>query len=430
MNSDGWQNLLNFDRDHIWHPYASMPPAQGALLVTEAHGVKLTLADGQQLIDGMASWWAAIHGYNHPMLNQAVQQQLAKMAHVMFGGLTHPPAIALAKKLLEITPTSLQRVFLADSGSVAVEVALKMALQYWQALGQPRKQKFLTLRHGYHGDTFGAMAVCDPINGMHHLFSGLLPQHLFAAAPPNLSEERPFAAALESFSSLIEQHHPEIAAVILEPIVQGAGGMRIYDPSYLTAVRRLATQYEIPLILDEIATGFGRTGSLFAYEQAGIEPDILCLGKALTGGYMTLAATLTTAKISDIISQASPGALMHGPTFMANPLACAVALASIELLLASPWQTRIRAIETQLHDSLSRCKSFPQVADVRILGAIGVIEMQRPVNVQQIQQQCIARGIWIRPFGRLIYIMPPYIISADELETLTSAIVEIVKQSK
>ena len=418
---------LSFDSAHIWHPYAAIPSTTPLFPVVAAQGVRLTLADGRELIDGMSSWWAAIHGYNHPQLNAAIQDQLHKMAHVMFGGLTHQPAVELARLLVNITPEPLQQVFFCDSGSVSVEVAIKMALQYWHAMGLPQKQKLLTVRNGYHGDTFGAMAVCDPINGMHNLFSHILPQHYFAPAPHCRSDETWQQEDIHAFQTLLAQHHETLAAVILEPLLQGAGGMRMYCPKYLRQVRQLCDQYNVLLILDEIATGFGRTGSLFACEQAGVAPDILCLGKALTGGYMTLAATLTTENISHTISSHPPGVFMHGPTFMANPLACAVAKASIELLLANPWQEWIHSIEHQLHVELSVCQDFPQVADVRVLGAVGVVELTQPVDVKVIQPQFVDKGVWIRPFRNLIYIMPPYIIQPHELSHITQAMIEVIQ---
>jgi len=418
-------NWQKFEAAHVWHPYASMFNPIPAYPVKRAHGVELELTSGRRLIDGMASWWCAIHGYNVPELNAAVEQQLGDMAHVMFGGLTHQPAADLARKLLEITPANMNHVFFADSGSVAVEVAIKMALQYWQAQHRPEKQRLLTIRGGYHGDTFGAMSVCDPVGGMHHLFSGLLARQLFADAPATRSDETWNDDQIASFSSLIETHQHEIAAVILEPMVQGAGGMRFYAPEFLRQVRVLCDAHDVLLICDEIATGFGRTGRLFACEHAGIQPDIICVGKALTGGYMTLAATLCSTRVCNGIHRDGAGVLMHGPTFMANPLACAVSLASIDLLLASPWQQRVSAIEQQLQRELEPCLALGAVADVRVKGAIGVIEMHEPLDVAQIQSLLVEQGVWLRPFGKLLYTMPPYVISSAQLSRVTAAMTQV-----
>jgi len=421
-------NLINFDKAHIWHPYTSLNHPSPVFAVESASGVRIKLSDGRELIDGMSSWWAAIHGYNHPQLNNAIEQQLKSMAHVMFGGLTHLPAIELAKKLIDITHPDLQHVFFADSGSVAVEVAIKMAIQYWASKKQPNKQRLLTIRNSYHGDTFGAMAVCDPDNGMHHLFSDVLAKHLFAKSPDCFGQQQADADALEDFEKLLSQNQNSIAAVILEPIVQGAGGMRFYSADYLKQVSLLCKQYDSLLILDEIATGFGRTGSLFAYEQAGIAPDILCVGKALTGGYLSLAATLCSSKVANGIGQGEHPVLMHGPTFMANPLACAVANASLELLAESTWQANVKKIEQQLKDELNDCLQCPSVKGVRVMGAIGVVELHNPIDIHWIQPRFVELGVWVRPFSNLVYVMPPYIIEADDLSKVTSAIHQVVSE--
>ncbi|EMQ2847144.1 adenosylmethionine--8-amino-7-oxononanoate transaminase [Proteus mirabilis] len=416
---------IAFDLRHIWHPYTSMSNPLPAYPIVSAKGVELTLANGKQLIDGMSSWWAAIHGYNHPELNTAVTEQLAAMSHVMFGGITHPPAVALCRKLLAITPTPLECIFLADSGSVAVEVAIKMALQYWQAKGEKR-QRIVALKRGYHGDTFGAMSVCDPDNSMHSLYKGYLPNHLFVEAPKTGFYQPWDATDIDALRTTLAQHHQHIAAVMLEPIVQGAGGMRIYHPEYLTQARALCDEFNVLLIADEIATGFGRTGKLFACEHAGISPDIMCVGKALTGGYMTLSATLTTRHIADTISQGDAGCFMHGPTYMGNPLACAVANASLSLLEQGHWVNQVAQIEDQLKTELLPLKQAKSVKDVRVLGAIGVVEMVEPVNMAKLQKYFVDEGVWIRPFGQLIYIMPPYIISPEKLTKLTQAIEKAV----
>ena len=426
MSSSSPPDWHRFDHDHLWHPYTSMTEPLATFPVVGASGVELELADGRKLIDGMSSWWAAIHGYNVPELNAALIAQSQKMCHVMFGGLSHEPAAELGRRLVEMTAEPLQHVFLADSGSVAVEVAIKMALQYWFAQGESGRQRLLTVRGGYHGDTFGAMAVCDPVNGMHSMFSGVLAEHLFAPAPECGDESEWDDAYIAEFRGLLHKHQHEIAAVILEPIVQGAGGMRFYCPEYLQQVRRLCDEYGVLLIFDEIATGFGRSGTLFAYEQANVVPDIMTVGKALTGGMMTLAATLTTERIAKGITADGRGVLMHGPTFMGNPLACAVANASLDLLLASPWQQRVLAIESQLKEELAACEESDSVAEVRVKGAIGVVELKEPVDMRWIQPRLVELGVWIRPFGKLLYVMPPFVISPDQLTVLTSAMQRVV----
>ena len=403
---------MNFDNQHVWHPYAKIPNDVPTYLVESANGVYLNLKDNRRVIDGMSSWWSVIHGYNNPILNQSMKDQIDRVSHVMFGGLTNQPAIEICKKLIEITPANLDKVFLADSGSVSVEVSLKMALQYWYNKGFRDKTRFVTPKGGYHGDTFGAMAVCDPENGMHHLFSDVLPQHFFSNRPTigNTSE------ALLDLEKILKKNHQRIAAMILEPIVQGAGGMNIYESEYLKGARKLCDNHNVLLIVDEIATGFGRTGKLFGCEHAGVSPDILCLGKSLTGGYMTMSAVLTTAEVAENV-----GVLMHGPTFMGNPLSSSVANASIDLLLSSDWQTKVIEIEKILEKELLPLKSKETISDVRVIGAIGIVEFKQPLDIHSTQERLIGEGVWLRPYGKLLYTMPPFIISEDELKRITRA---------
>ncbi|MCR9565889.1 adenosylmethionine--8-amino-7-oxononanoate transaminase [Vibrio diabolicus] len=412
---------LAFDRQHIWHPYTSTLTPLTCYPVASANGVHIKLEDGTELVDGMSSWWSTIHGYNHPHLNQAAHQQIDQVSHVMFGGITHQPAISLCKKLLSLAPSNLEHVFLADSGSVAVEVSLKMALQYWHARGE-RRPKFLTLRHGYHGDTFAAMSVTDPDNSMHSLYKGFLPEHIFAESPTCGFWDEWKPEDLTDFEHKIETHHQELAAVILEPIVQGAGGMRIYHPEFLKGVRRLCDKHGLLLIADEIATGFGRTGKLFACEHADIQPDILCVGKALTGGYMTLSATLASKNVADTVCGGDAGCFMHGPTFMGNPLACAVATASLELIEQCDWKQQTQQIETLFSELLPKLEEYDLVKNTRWLGAIGVVETHRPVNMETIQALFVEHGVWIRPFGKLIYMMPPFISQPEHIEKLVNAV--------
>tara|TARA_R110000744_G_scaffold260293_3_gene375292 strand:+ start:15899 stop:17236 length:1338 start_codon:yes stop_codon:yes gene_type:complete len=419
---------LEFDKNHVWHPYTSMSKPIPSYLVESADGVHINLASGEKLVDGMSSWWSVLHGYNHPELNQALLKQTEKFAHVMFGGLTHEPAITLAQTLIELTPKGLNKVFLSDSGSVSVEVALKMSIQYWHSKNKPEKHKILTVRNGYHGDTFAAMSVCDPVNGMHQLFEPVLMKNLFAPAPKTAFDQAWDASDVVELSAMFAKHHHEIAAFIIEPIVQGAGGMRLYHPNYLKACRELCNQYNVLLIADEIATGLGRTGKLFACEWANISPDIICLGKTLTGGYMTLAATLCTDEVANSISNGEAGCFMHGPTFMGNPLACAVANASLKILKRNEWQKQIADIECIFKDELMPLKDHPRVADIRVLGGIGVVEATENVEMAVIQKRFVELGVWIRPFGKLIYIMPPFISNKVQLNLLIKAISTVLAE--
>ncbi|MGN5240544.1 adenosylmethionine--8-amino-7-oxononanoate transaminase [Rhodococcus sp. SJ-3] len=403
--------IASLDAAHLWHPYGAFPPSTEPLVVDHAHGARLVLADGRELVDGMSSWWATVHGYRHPALDRAVTEQLSKMSHVMFGGLTHAPAARLAELLVEITPEGLDKVFLADSGSVSVEVAIKIALQYQRAIGTPARHRLLTWRGGYHGDTFAPMSVCDPEGGMHSMWTDVLAQQVFAPAPPAEFDE----TYVETFESILTEHADELAAVIVEPVVQGAGGMRFHDPAYLRELRRMCDEHGVLLIFDEIATGFGRTGELFAADHAGVSPDILCVGKALTGGYLTLAAVLCTSAIAETISAGEGGGVMHGPTFMGNPLACAVAVASTELLLARDWRGEVGALAAGLEAGLAPARDLPGVVDVRVLGGIGVVELADPVDMRAATDAAVGAGVWLRPFRNLVYAMPPYVCTADDV---------------
>ena len=423
------EEIVALDRQHVWHPYSSFDSPLSPFPVVSADGVRIKLADGRELIDGMASWWSVLHGYNNPELNQAAKDQIDQMSHVMFGGLTHPKAVELCKKLVDLTPAPLNKVFISDSGSVAVEVAIKMAFQYWISQGQSEKNKLLTVRNGYHGDTFATMAVCDPVNGMHHMFEQVLSKHMFVEAPQCKFDEACSEEHIAELKQTLESHHQNIAALILEPVVQGAGGMRIYSPDYLRKARALCDEFNVLLIHDEVATGFGRTGKMFACEHAGISPDIMCVGKALTGGYMSLAATLCTDKVAKGICEGEAGVFMHGPTFMANPLACAVACKSIDLLLQKDWKSQVNNLEVNLLKGLAPAKEMDSVADVRVLGGIGIIELKEPVNMVEIQPKFVEAGIWVRPFGKLVYVLPPFVISDEDVAFLTDAMINVIREN-
>ncbi|AOD23511.1 adenosylmethionine--8-amino-7-oxononanoate transaminase [Rhodococcus sp. p52] len=416
------ERIRTLDARHLWHPYGAFPATTESLVVDRAHGTRIVLADGRELVDGMSSWWAAVHGYGHPVLDAAVRDQLDRMSHVMFGGLTHEPAARLAELLVDITPAGLDTVFLADSGSVSVEVAVKMAVQYQRAVGRPGRRRLLTWRGGYHGDTFAPMSVCDPEGGMHALWTDMLARQVFTPAPPARFDPDYVA----HFEAILLEHVDELAAIVVEPVVQGAGGMRFHDPRYLRELRRMCDEHGLVLIFDEIATGFGRTGELFAADHAQVSPDVMCVGKALTGGYMTLAATLCTRAVAEAISAGEGGGVMHGPTFMGNPLACAVAVAAVELLLSRDWRAEVAAVNAGLTEGLAPARELPGVADVRVLGGIGVIELTDPVDMRATTDAAVAAGVWLRPFRNLVYAMPPYICSADDLAAITSGMIAAV----
>ncbi|MFI9306453.1 adenosylmethionine--8-amino-7-oxononanoate transaminase [Streptomyces triculaminicus] len=424
--------LVDLDRRHVWHPYGPMPGRQDPLVVESAAGVRLRLAEpahgSRELVDGMSSWWSAVHGYNHPVLNEAAREQLGRMSHVMFGGLTHEPAVRLAARLVEITPEGLEHVFLSDSGSVSVEVAVKMCLQYWRSVGRPEKQRLMTWRGGYHGDTWQPMSVCDPDGGMHQLWSGVLQRQVFADMPPHAHETDAVPAYSAHLRETIARHAHELAAVVVEPVVQGAGGMRFHDPEYLRVLRAACDEHDVLLVLDEIATGFGRTGRLFAAEHAGITPDVMCVGKALTGGYVSLAATLCTTRVAEGISSGDVPVLAHGPTFMGNPLACSIANASIDLLLSRDWRTDVKRIEAGLRDGLAGAASLPGVRDVRVLGAIGVVELDHEVDMAAATRAAVREGVWLRPFRNLVYTMPPYVTEDADVERICAAVRAVARE--
>lgn len=421
MSTDHYSSdrISALDAAHLWHPYGAFPASTSPLVVSSARGTRLTLADGRELVDGMSSWWSAIHGYRHPVLDAAATEQLGRMSHVMFGGLTHEPAARLAELLVEITPDGLDKVFLADSGSVSVEVAIKLALQYQRAIGRPERHRLLTWRGGYHGDTFAPMSVCDPEGGMHAMWTDVLARQVFAPVPPHEFD----AEYVATFEGILTEHAGDLAAVIVEPVVQGAGGMRFHDPRYLTELRRMCDEHGLLLIFDEIATGFGRTGELFAADHAAVTPDVMCIGKALTGGYLTLAAVLCTSAIAEAISAGEGGGVMHGPTFMGNPLACAVAVAAVELLLSRDWRTEVAALTAGLTDGLADARDLPSVAEVRVLGGIGVIELREPVDMRAATDAAVAAGVWLRPFRNLIYAMPPYVCTPEDTAAITAGMV-------
>ena len=418
-------DLAAYDRAHLWHPYTSMTAPTPTRVVTGAQGVRLRLDDGSEVLDAMSSWWCAIHGYRHPALDAAVRDQLGRMAHVMFGGLTHEPAVSLARRLVELTPEGLEHVFLADSGSVAVEVALKVALQAQRGRGRPERTRLLTVRGGYHGDTFGAMSVCDPIGGMHTMFAGVLPEHVFAPRPPAPGGD--VATWTEEVERLAAEHSDELAAVVVEPVLQGAGGMHVYDPVCLRVLRETCDRHDLLLVLDEIATGFGRTGRMFAAGHADVSPDVMCVGKALTGGYLTLSAVLTTTRVAHDVSASESGVLMHGPTYMGNPLACAVACASLDLLTGADWHARVADVSAGLQSGLRPLAELPGVVDVRVLGAVGVVQLDRPVDVERATVAALEAGVWLRPFRDLVYTMPPFITEPADVDRMTAGVAAAVR---